>query len=232
MSFKTFALAAALAAGLTASAHADVLSNAGFETGDLGGWSFSNGFVQVVTSADDVSQNPIFGEHYLPTGGSFFAQLTAGVDVGVYSLLSQDFTLGSASTVSGDAAFLAFDSAPFNDDGYVRILNADTGALVQVLFASDVNTVGDFGHTDWTSFTSNVLGAGNYRLEAGVRNNPEDSDNAFSSELIVDSFAVSAAAVPEPAAWALMLTGFAGLGAALRRRRRALPRWPEPGSRM
>ena len=206
---------------LSLPAHAADLANAGFETGDLTGWSFSEGFVQVVTFADDATQDPLFGEHYLPTGGSYFAQLTAGVDVGVYSLLSQTFTLSGTGTVSGDAAFLAFDSAPFNDDGYVRILNADTGALVYSLFASDVNTVGDFGHTDWTHFTSGSLGAGTYTLEAGVRNNPEDTDNSVPSELIVDSFSVASQggdAVPEPAGWMLMIAGFGGLGVMLRRR--------------
>ena len=33
---------------------------------------------------------------------------------------------------------------------------------------------------------------------------------------------VSVAAVPEPASWALMLVGFGGLGAVLRRQRRAV----------
>jgi hypothetical protein len=222
MKLLHLAATAALAAGLAASAHADGLTNAGFETGDLGGWTASDRFVQVVTFADDAIQTPPLGEHFTPTGGGFFAQLTAGLDVGVYSLLSQDFTVSGSATVSGDAAFLAFDSAPFNDDAYVRILNADTGALVFSLFASDVNTAGDFGHTDWTHFTSGVLGSGAYTLQAGVRNNPEDTDNAFSSELIVDSFSVSGAAVPEPATWGLMLLGFGGLGAMLRRRRAAL----------
>lgn len=36
------------------------------------------------------------------------------------------------------------------------------------------------------------------------------------------SFYVTAAAVPEPAAWALMLFGFAGIGIAMRRRRRPI----------
>jgi hypothetical protein len=224
MSIKSVALGLAIAVALSVPAQAAGLLNGGFESGDLTGWTFSDGFVQVVTSADDATQDPIFGEHYLPTGGAYFAQLTAGVDVGVYSLLSQDFTLSGASTVSGDAAFLAFDSAPFNDDAYVRIFNADTN---QIVFNSDVLTVGDFGHTDWTHFTSGVLGAGTYTLEAGVRNDPgpDGDDNSFSSQLLVDSFYISeigGSGVPEPASWTMLIGGFGLAGASLRRRRAAV----------
>lgn len=41
---------------------------------------------------------------------------------------------------------------------------------------------------------------------------------------IAIGFTVGVAAVPEPATWALMLVGFAGLGAALRLRRGAFAR--------
>ena len=37
---------------------------------------------------------------------------------------------------------------------------------------------------------------------------------------LLKQFSVPAAAVPEPAAWALMILGFGGAGAQLRRRRR------------
>lgn len=223
MTIKTVALGLAIAAALSVPAHAADILNGGFETGDLTSWTYSDGFVSVVTSADDAIQTLPFGEHFLPTGGDNFAQLFAGVDVGTYSLLSQDFTISAASRVSGDAAFLAFDYAPYNDDAYVRIFNANTNII---LFMSDVLTVGDLGHTHWTHFTSAVLGAGTYTLEAGVRNNPEDLDNSYSSQLLVDSFAVTpepvvndGGAVPEPASWMLMILGFGGLGAVLRRRR-------------
>jgi hypothetical protein len=220
MTIRSIALGLAAAAALSVPASAAGLVNGGFETGDLTGWSFSDGFVQVVTSADDAIQTPPFGEHFTPTGGAFFAQLTAGVDVGTYSLLSQDFTVSGSAKVSGDAAFLAFDSAPFNDDAYVRIFNSATN---EVVFASDVLTVGDFGHTDWTHFTSGLLSAGTYTLEAGVKNDPGgEGDNSASSELLVDSLSVATTGgVPEPSSWMLLIVGFGGLGTMLRRRRPA-----------
>lgn len=217
MTFKSIALGVFAVAALSLPARAATVTNLGFESGDLAGWTISDGFVSSVTSADDAIQTAPFGEHFLPTGGAYFAQVTAGLDVGTYSLLSQVFTISDTFQVSGDAAFLAFDSDPYNDDAYVRIYSADTDIL---LFKSDVLAVGDYGHTHWTHFTSGVLGAGIYTLEAGVRNNPEDLDNSYSSQLLIDSFAVvSVDAVPEPASWALMVLGFGGLGAMLRRRR-------------
>jgi hypothetical protein len=223
MKFLSLAATAALALALAAPASAAIFVNGGFETGDLSGWTFSNGFVNVVSSADDSTGNaPFFGEHFTPTGGAWLAQLAAGVDVGTYSLLSQDFTLAQASTVSGDAAFLAFDEVTYDDDAFVKIVKS-TGE--EFLFTRDILDVGSFGHTDWVHFTSGVLGAGSYTLVAGVRNNPDDPDNFAPSQLLVDSFSATAAdtgptdGVPEPASWALMVVGFGGLGAVLRGRR-------------
>ena len=52
--------------------------------------------------------------------------------------------------------------------------------------------------------------------------------NAFEILGTVGAVSPVAASVPEPAAWALMLLGFGGLGAALRARRRTLAALPRP----
>ncbi|WP_293905548.1 PEPxxWA-CTERM sorting domain-containing protein [Phenylobacterium sp.] len=218
MTFKRLALGLAAAAVLTLPARADV-ANPSFETGDLTGWSFTDGFVEVVTDADDATGGAApFGEHFTAPDGRYFAHLTAGsdaTDFAVYTTLSQTFDILGPSRISGDAAFLAFDTLPYDDDAYVRIFDATTSHL---LFASSVAAVGDNGHTDWTSFTSGRLGAGTYTIEAGVR---DGLDFGFSSQLLLDNIQISAAAAPEPAGWALMLLGFGTLGATLRRRRAA-----------
>jgi hypothetical protein len=214
MKLLPFAATAALALSAAIPAAAATFTNASFETGDTGGWtSTGGGSVAVVNSAVDFWQTPPLGETFDPTDGQFLAQLTAGDDAGTYTTLSQAFSLSGAATVSFDAAFLAFDSLPYDDDGYVRIFSQATNT---VLFQASVSSLGvDFGHTEWTH-VSQALGAGDYTIEAGVRNGLDLGGN---SELLFDNVQVTSGAVPEPGSWGLMILGFAGLGGALRSRR-------------
>ncbi len=192
-------------------AQAATFANGGFELGDLSGWSSSGGVVEVVTAADDAIVTPPFGAHYDPVEGDYFAKLTAGEDLGVYTLLSQPFDLLVASSLTGSAAFLAFDYIPYDDDAFVRILSAATN---QIVFSSSVSEVGDYGHTSWTHFATGPLAAGAYVLEAGVR---DIGDVGGSSQLLVDNFRVAASAVPEPSSWLMMILGMTSVGLALRR---------------
>jgi len=180
-----------------AAANAGVL-NGSFENADLSGWSGGN-FVLTTNS-----------NGYLPTDGVFLAKGDAGCGDGVYCTLSQTFST-TGGEFSGDAAFVANDYLPFNDDAFVSISDGET-----TLFFSSISAVGDFGTSGWTHFT-HTLAAGSYTVTAGVRNN---GDNGYSSQILIDNFAVAEGGVPEPASWALMLTGFLGAGATLRNRRR------------
>lgn len=218
MTFKSILLAGALALAATG-AQAATLVNGGFEAGDTSGWTATPGYVEVVTETDDAIVDPMFGgEHFTPVEGAYFAKLTAGADLGVYTVLSQVIDLATASKISGSAAFLAFDYLPYDDDAFVRIVSATTN---DVVFQSSVTVVGDYGHTTWTSFTSTTLVAGTYLIEAGVRDNV---DFGGSSQLLLDGFKVAAVGdpggVPEPATWTMMIAGFMGVGAVLRTRRR------------
>ena len=136
--------------------------------------------------------------------------------------LTQTFST-SGGLFSGDAAFLGEDLLPWNDAGFVRLYRLPLGddPLPVLpddpanLFYEDIAGVGDYGFTDWKHFSIR-LAPGDYRVEIGVVDNQDDREP---SVLLVDNFSLS---VPEPGAWALMLTGFFGLGVALRRRRAAL----------
>lgn len=210
-----------IAVALSLPAHAAGLSNPSFEAGDLSSWSFTTGQVEVLTDADDAIVTPPFGEHFTAKEGQYFAQLTAGSEEGTYTILSQAFSLASASLVSFDAAFLAFDYLDYNDDAYVKIYSL-SGALE--LFAYSVADVGDQGHTTWLHRVSGPLAIGDYVLEAGVRN-VGDPDPFYSSRLLLDNLSLSAApvdptVVPEPAVWALLIAGFAAVGAMARAQRR------------
>ena len=235
MKLLTFAAAVALSAAVAAPASAAIFVNGSFESpvvgGVIPGWSTAgSGSVDIVTTAQ-----PSYGSPFTATDGRVFALLTAG-SADDYVTLAQTFTLTGNAIISFDAAFLAFDETSnqdgpdglgYNDDGYVKIYDQSTQTIV---FSSDVNAVGDYGHTDWTHL-SQLLGAGTYTLEAGVRNVGDipspDFDPTYSSKLVVDNVTAAdapAGPVPEPAAWALMILGFGATGAALRGRRSAQPR--------
>lgn len=218
MKLTSFVMAAALATALAAPASAAVVVNSSFETGDIAGWTLDgSGLADILATTDDAFGPPA-GRNYLPTDGAFFAQLTAGQG-GDYTTLSQTFTLAGAATLGLDAAFLAFDDPDFDDDGYVRIFDATHNFL---LFQYDIVAAGgNDASTPWTH-VSQLLARGTYTIEAGVRNVGDDPDTytpGFDSKLLLDNVSVTAAAVPEPATWGLLIAGFAGVGGMLRRRR-------------
>jgi hypothetical protein len=78
------------------------------------------------------------------------------------------------------------------------------------------------GYTNWIKSTYTIAAAGDYKVAYGVVN---WSDTAYQSGLAFNGLAVDGVevpvegGVPEPATWALMLTGFGMAGLALRRRR-------------
>lgn len=213
-SVKIAVLATAATLALSAQAQAATLVNAGFEAG-LTGWTASNGLVDVVTSTGDALAQP-----YAPQEGQAFARLTAGEPDDVFTELSQTFTVNAAFRISGSAAFLAFDYLPYDDVALIHVFGPSG---TRVLFTSSVATVGDYGASGWRTFESDVLAAGTYTLVAGVSDAFEPGG---SSQLLLDAIQVRSVGtvVPEPSAWALMIAGFGGVGAALRRRpRTAVP---------
>jgi hypothetical protein len=217
MTFFSRTARAAFAASLAPGAQASPLVNGGFEQpltpgGVIPGWTQGLGTEGVISTP--TSQTSFGGTTFNPTEGTQFADIVAGA-AGVYTTLSQSFTIGGAGgQISGDAAFLGNDFAPNNDDGYVRILSGQN--VIATLFSSNVAAVGDLGSTDWTAF-SLQLAAGVYTIEAGVRN---DGDNQLPSELLLDN--VQATDAPLPGALPLFATGLGMLGVAgLRRKRKA-----------
>ncbi len=162
--------------------------NGGFETGDLSGWTVGGtGSVSVVSSYSTTS-GP--SATFNPTEGNFFALLVAG-NANVYTTLTQSFSVSAGDTLFGSAFYDANDYTPYLDDAYIKILEGNT-----VLFYSDVDLVGDYGNTPWTSFSHTFAVGGTYTLEAGVRNL---FDSANTPLLGIDGFLASAAPVPEPA---------------------------------
>lgn len=81
------------------------------------------------------------------------------------------------------------------------------------------------GYTGWINSLYTILTGGNYELRFGVTN---WGDTAYQSGLAFNGLAlndvpIDNGAVPEPATWAMMLLGFAGMGLAMRRARTVVP---------
>ena len=82
-------------------------------------------------------------------------------------------------------------------------------------------TVGAGPVQTWTHFTgvATILSSGNYSANFAFNTNGSEVD--WAKDIVVDRAYITSA-VPEPATWGLMITGFGLAGVALRRRRRAL----------
>jgi hypothetical protein len=181
-------------------------TNLGFESDTLAGW-MSNGGDAFVTGTISNSGG---GSFDAAAEGDLFGGTTAGLSEGVYSTLSQSFTLRAGGTITGYAGFLSNDYTPYNDDAYVSVNDIK-------LLTWDVAGVGDYGASGWIPFTFTATAAGVYTLKLAVANR---LDNNQSSQAVIDGVQVSGAVVPEPASWALMVLGFGFAGTALRSRRR------------
>jgi hypothetical protein len=110
----------------------------------------------------------------------------------------------AVSTSGGSVYTISFDL--FNFGGTTAIFSADFGGS-NLLALSDPS---DFPYTHY-SFTRTAAGSST-TLSFTTQQDP--------SYWLLDNVSVTPGGVPEPAAWALMLTGFFGLGAALRNNRR------------
>jgi hypothetical protein len=176
----------ASAAAVSASA-AELVTNGGFETGTLSGWT---------------------------GGGSFTGVQCPGPGPGVHggncSLF--DGNIGSTDALSQVVATVAGQTYDYSfwlqSDGGTP--NAFTFSLGGVTLVTLTNAPASSGFTHFTG--SVVAASSNASLTFGFRDDP--------GFWFLDDVSLTGAAVPEPASWALMLTGFLGAGAAIRANRR------------
>lgn len=222
MNLRTIApaFAALLAAGsLAASAQAtELLVNGNFETGDFTGWTATNqaGGDQNgwIVRPNDGTSAPI-----LAGGGNFFANTEQG-GPGSHSL-SQAFT-----ATAGGLYILNFDARADDQSGQAPVgegldYNTQPNQHLEVNIFGPANTLVFTGlfSSGWAHHTFDVSNAitssGLYSLSFG-----EVDNQLFFHEGLDNVSLDGTAGVPEPTSWALMLTGFAGLGAMLRSRRR------------
>jgi len=228
-----------LAIALTAAgAHAgNLIVNGDFETGDYTGWNAnvepgSDGQLTVVANAGEGSPLSGYAMPFNPGGGSYFS-VSDQYGPGSYSL-TQSFTLSSATTVS--VSFQMFVNDQYGTpaaNGRDYNTNPNQNAEVDILTGTAdpfTNAPADIvsvlygpaaivgGSDPWTDYASSLsLAAGTYQIRFA------ETDNQGYFQQGVDNVSISAS-VPEPASWAMMLIGCAGLGALLRGSRRCAPR--------
>ena len=189
--------AAALAAAVSVEAQAATIVFADdFNDNDVSDWSF----VSNHTSAG-VDTDGILGPYIdAPPGGSNLtarASRTLTLLAGDYSLSLDAFAIVcQGCTVSYDVIF----------DGVSLTRTAGTNAFQARTF--------DLGS----------LAAGDYTLTLGMHTTNASSGHFLAKfdNVVLTGDNLVTGSVPEPGAWALMILGFGGAGAALRRRRPAL----------
>jgi hypothetical protein len=176
-------------------AHAEFLTNGSFETGDFTGWTYGTLGDPTATSVVP-SIFPFNGQG--AQDGNYYVGVAAFVADN--ASLSQSFhdiagqTLRISGWVSGDGGAPSVVTLSFNGVAGV--------------------TVDPVPNQLWTLYSFTTTASGFDTFSVGFGNDP--------GQLALDNFSVSSvSAVPEPATWALLLLGFAGLGFLQYRRKNA-----------
>lgn len=198
-----------------ASAAPIVLTNHGFEEGDLTGWASTgnvtvSGPTSVVTfdgtvwdispagnfmaamnsnGATAASLDGFFG---LPAGTLQSLNTTGTLTNG--SAIYQDFFGNAGDTVTMYWDYVARDYVPFNDPAFA-VVTSPTGTFVQTLASiySGGLEVGTSGHSTWQEFSFTLTDTGTHRIGFAVTN---DRDTILDSALFLDSEPGGSSAVP------------------------------------
>lgn len=215
-----FALATVLMLAAASSASAsNLLTNGGFDdptgfsppsnnTMSLGvgattmtGWTVVNGSLAWIQTPDPFNLNP--------TSPSFFLDLTDYRDASPYGGVTQ-----LLSTTAGNTYVLSFDLGSSLQYNVPDSITASAGAT-SATFTSTNTSQNDIWEHHTLQFTA---GAGPTTLISLVGN------NAAGAYIGLDSVSVELqTAIPEPATWAMMILGFAGIGfVAYRRKNKAM----------
>ena len=192
-------LATLVALALSGAAHANLLTNGNFATGDLTGWS-ANGDVQALPELDYSSCCGT--ANYTP--GAYVASFGAG-NVADNGVLSQSFptTVGVGYVVSFDYGAVDF-SLP-QSMSIAIVSGADTlGASLSATGTNDFDTL-------FTLYSYNFT-AGATTTTLTFTDTSSVTDDVDGLLALVSADTAPAGEVPEPSSFALLCVGLAGVG--------------------
>lgn len=195
--FTAAAAAAILSLLIASPAAAQSVTNGGFETGNTSGWTTSSGPFVLNTSSYPSSTSD--GNYFLWLGGrdsqnTSISQVVSGLTVGqTYSLsflMASEYTTQDSLRASVNGTGTIFSAPAAIGSGW------NNWVQQSLLFTA---------LTTSATIQFDTIGISSYnRYDVGL-----------------DKVTLSAVSgVPEPATWAMMLLGFGGIGAALRRQRK------------
>jgi len=171
----TALLAAAIGSTAAGAADADpvTLTNGGFETGDLTGWTTNltceGGPCDIDESVGVVDQLRWSHDTRTAPSGRYFAIVFAGCQD---NSISQQFTAQAGQVLAGSAFFASDESGDdathYIDSGRVEILQGSQ--VIATLFESDVSVVGSEGTGPWTPFQYTVPADGEYTVRVTSTN--------------------------------------------------------------
>jgi hypothetical protein len=224
---KRFAIAALAASTMvagSANAAVNLVTNGSFETGNTFAWSYTNsGADSLVHPATVIPYNSnasypggAFGEPIPPDNsvsgspdavGNYAAYFVADAS---NETLSQTVFLDTGLYTIGFSVYVPFNG--FNNSGNATFTGTVAGVNL-ANFTVDGSTPGVWKHY---AGVANIAVAGNYLTSFAYNSGP-----APAGDFVVDrAYIVAGNVVPEPGTWALMILGFGGAGAMLRRNRR------------
>ncbi|WP_337187514.1 PEPxxWA-CTERM sorting domain-containing protein [Phenylobacterium sp.] len=224
LAFAAAALAATAFAG-SAGAASNLVLNGSFEESPLGlAWTYEGsgadvpGHQAVIIPYNSGASYPggAFGEP-IPPDNSDSASPDAVGEYAAYFVadnstekLSQMVWLDPGLYTIGFSVYVPFNG--FNNSGDASFTATVAGQSFAT-FNVDGSTPGQWVHY---AGVANILTAGEYETSFTYVSGP-----APAGDFVVDRvYIVAGNAIPEPGAWALMILGFGGAGAALRRNRR------------